>query len=532
MDRSTFLEHLKQSRLLSEQALELAARFPETASGRTMARTLTAEGLLTRYQARQLLAGKPKRLHLGKYRIVDLLGRGLTGPVYKAIHGTMERVVAIKVVLPRVLQDSLTVDLFLREVRAAAQLQHPGIVTAYDAGMSRGRHFLVMEYVEGPSLHNLVRLHGPLPVDLACELMRQTAEALQYSHEKGMVHRDIKPANLLVAYPSNSTEAQAQTSLVQTPVVKVIDFGLVRLHHVGVTGLEGTIKVEPGTVWGTIDYISPEQAEDIHAADIRSDLYSLGGTFYYALTGQVPFPGGTALEKLIKHIMQEPPCVRTLRPDVPPAVAAIIQRLLAKDRAHRFQTPAELAHELARLAPPGSPEEDLHEEDGLTHTTLSVEEEGSGEIFALPPTEAPSTVEDLLPCPVPTPRVDAGFLENWRRWTAVIEMFVRGQAHRYRVNPRMFHILRRRLMESCETRASSAVDEQRLFFLRLAALVKPWLTPDTLVRTDREILYSLLDLCQQAEQKLLKEMATPEAATEAGHTVLGGFLGLFKRRRE
>src|SRR5262249_5865706 len=155
---------------------------------RAIARALVAKSQLTRFQAKMLLVGKPNRLFVGPYQILDPLGRGVTGPVFKARDTAMERGVAIKVIHPRLLKDSgPAFDLFIREVRAAAQLHHPGIVTAHDAGVTGGRHFLVMEYVDGPSLQRLVQTHGPLPVGLACELMRQVAEALQYAHEKGIV---------------------------------------------------------------------------------------------------------------------------------------------------------------------------------------------------------------------------------------------------------------------------------------------------------------------------------------------------------
>src|SRR5262249_26922619 len=203
---------------------------------------------------------------------------------------------------------------FQREVQAIGLLNHPNLVIAYDAGKARGVYFLVMEYVNGPSVRKMVRRDGPLSVSLACEIVRQTALGLQYAHERGMVHRDIKPSNLLVRHapgwkstrPSKSEPVLALASP-PAPVVKILDFGLARVGHVpGATGQEEvTLAVQSGVMVGTADYISPEQADNIHAVDIRSDLYSLGCTFYYILSGEVPFPGATALEKLVKRLTEE-----------------------------------------------------------------------------------------------------------------------------------------------------------------------------------------------------------------------------------
>jgi hypothetical protein len=521
MNGSTFFNHLDRARLLPEPVrAELAARFPEPARGKAIARALVAEGLLTRFQARVLLAGKPRALCLGHYRLLTRLGRGLTGPVYKAEHGPMARVVAIKIVLPRVVEDALALELFRREVRAAAQLHHPGIVTAYDAGVARRRHFLVMEYVDGPSLQQLVQSHGPLPVGLACELMRQAAEALQYAHEKGMVHRDIKPANLLVAGPGGAPGSPG-------PILKVIDFGLARLHRFGLASPEGTIKVEPGTVLGTLDYNAPEQAENIHAADIRSDLYSLGCSFYYTLTGQVPFPGGSALQKLMSHLTREVPALATVRPDIPEAVAAVVHRLVAKDPARRFQTPAELACELARVCPSGGAAPGTLRDDPLVQPRAD-----GGPAFTVPPSDAQETVQQVQPSAAATMLVDAAFLEHWRRWQEIVQAFAEGLGHDYRIRPREFQQLHQRLVEGCDARASTAEGGTREFFQRLAGLVKPWMSPEVLARTDREVLYSLLALCHEAGQHLAADLAAAPAAAEEGMTFIGSFLGLFRKRRE
>jgi serine/threonine protein kinase len=280
--------------------------------------------------------GDTQPLSLGQYRLLDELGRGGMGRVYKALHTIMERVVAIKVISPELVSDPVAVEWFRREVRASTQLHHPNIVMAYDANEAEGLHFLVMEFVHGVTLDVLVKQHGPLPIPHACALIRQAALGMQHAHEKGMVHRDIKPGNLLIPLPEGDQPSEV--------LVKILDFGLARLH--GKTkGDTIALRGETG-VLGTPDYIAPEQSRDIHAADIRSDLYSLGCVFYFTLAGRVPFPGDNAMEKLIKHLMEQPEPLEKVRPDVPPEVAALVRRLMSKDPADRYQTPGELVRDL------------------------------------------------------------------------------------------------------------------------------------------------------------------------------------------
>ncbi len=344
IDRNAFLENVRRSGLLSaKQFDDLNDTLPETERGRVVARVLVERGLLTRFQAEQLLAGRTSGFLLGQYRILDQIGQGGMGRVFKAEHRTLGRLVALKVLAPGLLKSERVQQLFRREARAAARLLHPNIVTAFDARQEGVRAFLAMEYVEGPNLDQLVRARGPLPVGLACEYVRQIAHGLQYAHRKGMVHRDIKPANILVQ--------PDEVALDGPGTAKLTDFGLARLQEApGRSDAElGTILTKPNTVMGTPDYIAPEQARSLHKADIRSDLYSLGCTFYFLLTGQVPFPGGQSLEKLVRHASEEIPSVELMRPGVPEPVAAIIRRLMDKEAVARFQTPAELASALQPL---------------------------------------------------------------------------------------------------------------------------------------------------------------------------------------
>jgi serine/threonine protein kinase len=346
VDRDTFLANLRASGLVNKAQLKTAlAQIPATNRGRVIARALVEQGVLTRFQAERLLVGRTSGFLLGQYRILDQLGRGGMGRVFKAQHVTMDRIVALKVLAPALLETARARELFLHEVRAVAQLVHPNIVAAYDANEVGDRFYLVLEYVDGPNLEQLVRKQGPLPISQACDYMRQAATGLQCAHMKGMLHRDIKPANILV---------QRRGLDPQSPgLVKISDFGLARLQVPDAPG-GGTILTRANTVMGTPDYLSPEQARNLHRTDIRSDLYSLGCTFYFLLTGRVPFPGGTALEKLVRHGTEKPAPVTDLRPDVHAPVAAIVHRLMDKHPDDRFQTPAELAEALAPYAVSGT----------------------------------------------------------------------------------------------------------------------------------------------------------------------------------
>jgi serine/threonine protein kinase len=345
IDRQTFLDNVRQSGLVEADRLAATAdRLPVNAKSKHLARALVKEGLLTRFQAERLLIGRSTGFFLNQYRILDQLGRGGMGRVYRAEHRTMNRIVALKILAPNLLQTDRSQDLFLREVRAVARLVHPNIVTAFDANHVGERYYLVLEYVNGPNLEQLVRKQGPLPVGQACEFVRQIAHGLQYAHEMGMVHRDIKPANVLVQEGGEGRVGQG--------VVKISDFGLARLQEVNAPTDEGmgTILTKENTVMGTPDFLSPEQARSLHKTDIRSDLYSLGCTFYFLLTGRVPFPGGNTLEKLIRHSTEAAVPIDELRPDLPAGVVAIVNRLLQKQPEARFQTPAELAGALAPFA--------------------------------------------------------------------------------------------------------------------------------------------------------------------------------------
>jgi HEAT repeat protein len=282
-----------------------------------------------------------------RYRVGELLGVGGMGAVFKAEHLLMERPVALKVLNRELIDKQETMERFRREVRAAARLAHPNIVAAFDAEQAGDVHFLAMEFVEGVSLARRCAEYGPLPVAEACSYARQAALGLQHAHECGMVHRDIKPQNLMLT-PGGQ--------------VKILDFGLARFimesapagallppEGAGAIGADGKAKplTQIGVVMGTPDYIAPEQAQDSHRADIRADIYSLGCTLYDMLAGHAPFPDGNAVQKVKAHLHRTPPPLKTLRRDVPVQLVRVIERMMAKDPAQRYQTPAAVAAALA-----------------------------------------------------------------------------------------------------------------------------------------------------------------------------------------
>lgn len=280
----------------------------------------------------------PELVDHPRYRVMNLLGVGGMGVVYQAEHLMMGRIVALKMMSMKYTANATAVERFRREVRAAAKLTHPNIVTAYDADEAGGRHFLVMECVDGVSLDRLVNRRGPLPATTACQVIRLAALGLQHAHSKGMVHRDIKPQNIMVNRKGN---------------VKILDFGLARLivdsdvaldSEDGETPSANPAMTSASTVMGTPDYLAPEQARNSHDVDIRADIYSLGCTLYFALTGKPPFAQSrTAFDKVLAHTQSEPPCLTQFRDDLPDGVLEIVAKMMSKKPADRYATPAEVA---------------------------------------------------------------------------------------------------------------------------------------------------------------------------------------------
>jgi len=275
-----------------------------------------------------------------RYRILRQLGQGGMGIVYQAEHKMMERMVALKVISSRLMKNELAVERFHQEVKAAAKLSHRNIVAAYDAEQAGEMHFLVMEYIDGISLDQLVVRRGALPVLHACNYVMQAAQGLQHAYQRGTVHRDIKPHNLM-----RTTRG----------TIKILDFGLARFATQSEQSPDDPGLTADFTALGTPDYMAPEQARDSKRADIRADLYSLGCTLYFLLAGQAPFPEGTAFEKVLGHCERQPKPLSEFRDDIPAEVIAIVEKLMAKSPEDRYQTPGEVVEQLKPFGRPDSP---------------------------------------------------------------------------------------------------------------------------------------------------------------------------------
>jgi formylglycine-generating enzyme required for sulfatase activity/serine/threonine protein kinase len=340
---AVFLESLHALPLLdAAQREQVAILGTQCADIRALVHELSRRGWLTAYQANQITIGRGRELVLDQYLVLDRLGEGGTGVVFKARHQAMRRVVALKLIRKDLVAEPEVVARFHREIEVLSRLSHPNIVHAYDAGPIGPTHFLAMEFIEGIDLARLIQKEGPLPVARAVDYIRQAALGLQHAHERGLVHRDFKPSNLMLT----ALKRPDAGSPAVDPCVKVLDLGLARFQHKADGRGLAPLTQDGQGMMGTPDYMAPEQAIALHAADTRADVYSLGCTLFYLLTGQPPFPGKSLAEKLMKHQQAEPPALERLRPEAA-ALAPLVRRTLAKNPADRFQTPGELAAALA-----------------------------------------------------------------------------------------------------------------------------------------------------------------------------------------
>ncbi len=335
--REELLSLIQKSGVADEKRLnaaltKAAGNMPEDA--KSLAALLVSEGVLTAFQAEQLLEGKWRRFVIGKYRVLERIGSGGMSSVYLCEHKYMRRRAAVKVLPTSMAEDPAALERFYLEARAVAALDHPNIVRAYDVDQDDDLHYLVMEYVEGLSVQELVRKEGPLAPARAAEFMRQAALGLQHAHDTaGLVHRDIKPGNLIVD---------------KAGTLKILDLGLARFFH---EENESITQKYDETVLGTADYLAPEQILDSHSVDIRADVYSLGTTLYYCLAGKAPFAEGTIPQKLIWHQTRQPKSIRRVRPEVPAALEAVLMKMMAKDPNERYQDPKEVVQALANCIP-------------------------------------------------------------------------------------------------------------------------------------------------------------------------------------
>ena len=328
-----FLRLIIRSGLLTRDQLQDSLR-PLAAEQRArttaIAEHLVKLGKLSRFQARKLLQGTHRGLVLGPFQVLAPIGRGGMGTVYLARDQRSSQLLALKVLPPeRARSEERILARFRREMDMSQRVSSPHIAWTFDLGVSQGVHYMAMEYIPGKSLHRLISEGGPMQPGRAARLMAEVASALEHIHTQGMVHRDIKPANIMVTPHDRA---------------KILDLGFALVR-----GEEGTAREVvggQGYVVGTMDYIAPEQTEDPTKVDGRADIYALGCTMYVALTAQLPFPGGTNREKMARHRDEQPRSLVELNPAVPPGLAAVVQRMMAKDPAQRYQTAGEVEQEL------------------------------------------------------------------------------------------------------------------------------------------------------------------------------------------
>jgi serine/threonine protein kinase/WD40 repeat protein len=357
------IDQLRASQLLSD-ADSARLEVGGTTSPRELADLLVDRGFLTQFQSDEVVRGNARELLLGKYRLLDIIGLGGMGGVFKAMDSRLKRVVALKMIRHELVENEGYVKRFEREAISAAQLNHPNVVCIYDVGEANGNHFLTMEYVEGTDLQKMVQQQGVLPIPTACDFIRQAALGLQHAHERNVVHRDIKPSNLFVTRPTSAglrsgpirlpprspdTPAPTPTPSARAGagIVKILDMGLARLNDAE----DRSALTQDGSVIGTPDFIAPEQAINARTVDHRADLYSLGCTFYYLLTGRPPYGEGSPAEKLQKHVNEKvsPRPVEEIRRGLPPDVARILYRMMAKRPDSRYQSAHDVAEDLQDL---------------------------------------------------------------------------------------------------------------------------------------------------------------------------------------
>lgn len=337
------LSRLRSSQLLSDKDLShsMARLDASKASADDIGQVLLDAKFLTEFQLESICRRPVDPLVLGEYVLLEQVGEGGMGTVYRAMHRRMRRVVALKVLKTEVAHAEELAMRFVREVQVAAQLSHPNIVTAYDAGEQHGLSYLVCEFIDGQNLAEIIKEHGPLSLPDALNVTTQMAEGLAYAHGKGVIHRDVKPSNLLLDDEGNA---------------KLLDVGLAKLNRPESETDETSDLTKTGLIMGTVDYMAPEQAQNTRLADERSDIYSVGCTFHFLVTGRAPYTGGTSIERLLAHRDNPIPNLLDLNDCVPEQIQGLLERCMAKNPSDRFQTTDELVSYLQGISPDEIPD--------------------------------------------------------------------------------------------------------------------------------------------------------------------------------
>jgi serine/threonine protein kinase len=395
-----FLKTVLRSGLLDREQLQQVLRgLPRAQRGdpEAVADHLVKHGKLSRFQSRKLLQGAALGLVLGPFQVLAPIGKGGMGTVYLARDQRSGQLLALKILPPKKAREApRLLARFRREMEMCQRVAHPHIAWTCDVGLWQGVYYIAMEYIPGRSLYRVVAQDGPLQAPRAARLFAEIASALDHAHTQGLIHRDLKPSNVLIT-PNDHA--------------KLLDLGLALMQ--GESGGDREVIGGQGYVIGTMDYIAPEQAEDPSKVDPRSDLYSLGCTLYYALTGRQPFPGGTVAEKLHRHRTEEPSPVPEFNPDVPPLFIGLLRRLMAKKPAQRPASAAEVRDELLHWAagetsqPMDRPEDSGYRAAVAVLETAEPSTDASGEVLSPASGDTPPPAEPQGTAPVVQKRTPA-----------------------------------------------------------------------------------------------------------------------------
>lgn len=332
----------------------------DSANTARFAKWMVSNKYVTEYQASLLARGHTEGFFLGKYTILERLGRGRMAGVYRAVH-QLGQMVAIKVLPPSKAKDAHLFGRFQRESRLATELKHPNIVATFQVGEANGVHYLVMEHLEGETVQDVLQRRGRLPLEEAVRVAYQALLGLQHMHEKGLVHRDLKPANLMIV-PASTPK---NTDTIQGSIIKILDIGLARSDADDAAiadGGDGPLTTE-GILLGTPDYMSPEQARDARSVDIRSDIYSLGCVLFHMIAGQPPFPDSNIISQMIRHSSEAPRPLKEFNPAVPDGLQQIVNWMMAKSPTERYRTPERAALALQVFLVAGDGAESQQESD-------------------------------------------------------------------------------------------------------------------------------------------------------------------------
>jgi eukaryotic-like serine/threonine-protein kinase len=354
---SDYCTLLSKSKLLPPEEVEaIHKRWKDETQGsdeqvEAFGKFLVSRRIITPWQSAMVQRGRADGFFLDRYKILDQIGKGQMGGVYKAVH-SLGQMVALKILPASRAKDQRVLGRFQREARLLTQLDHPNVVRAFQVGESGGRHFIVMEFLEGETLDEVLSRRKRLPIGEAVRLLRQALDGLQHLHDKRMVHRDLKPSNLMITPAGNKGGADSTWEA----TLKIVDIGLGR-ELFDESAPEGQIDTQltvEGAVVGTPDYMAPEQAKDARSSDIRADMYSLGCVLYHCITGRTPFPDANIMAQMLRHATENPPPLASAVEGVPAGLQAVLDKLTAKRPEDRFAAPAEGSKALERFQTPGT----------------------------------------------------------------------------------------------------------------------------------------------------------------------------------